>query len=50
VEEASTHEATLAVAVAQETRYIRRVHNSRTALKLHLGSLLLAGLLLRLAR
>ena len=34
----------------RETGYIPRVHPTRTALKLHLGSLLLAGLLLRLAR
>jgi hypothetical protein len=36
--------------VTAETRYIPRVYSSRTSLKLHLGSLLLAGLLLRLAR
>jgi hypothetical protein len=33
-----------------QTRYIRRVHPTSTSLKLLLGSLLLAGLLLRLAR
>jgi len=33
-----------------ETRYIPRVHPTRTSLKLHLGGLLLSGLLLRLAR
>jgi len=36
--------------VRDQTRYIPRVHHTSTALKLHLGSLLLAGLLLRLAR
>jgi len=36
--------------VTRESRYILRVHPTRTALKLHLGSLLLAGLLLRPAR
>jgi hypothetical protein len=36
--------------VRSQTRYIPRVHQISTALKLHLGSLLLAGLLLRLAR
>jgi hypothetical protein len=36
--------------VTQETRYILRVRYSGTSLKLQLGSLLLAGLLLRLAR
>jgi len=36
--------------VTVQTRYIPRVHPTRTASKLHLGSLLLAGLLLRLAR
>jgi hypothetical protein len=36
--------------LTRETRYIPRVHSTRTSLKLHLGSLLLAGLLLRLAR
>jgi len=34
----------------RETGYIPRVHPNRTALKLQIGSLLLAGLLLRLAR
>jgi len=50
VEKSQAREATLAVAVGRETRYIPRVHPIRTSLKLHLGSLLLAGLLLRLAR
>jgi len=36
--------------VRDQTRYIPRVHSTSTSLKLHLGSLLLAGLLLRLAR
>jgi hypothetical protein len=36
--------------VKRETRYIPRVRDSNSALKLHLGSLLPAGLLLRLAR
>jgi len=36
--------------VTRETRYIPRVHPTRTSLKLHLGSLIPAGLLLRLAR
>jgi hypothetical protein len=36
--------------VKRETRYIPRVHPTSTVLKLHLGSPLLAGLLLRLAR
>jgi hypothetical protein len=36
--------------VTRESRYIPRVHPTRTPVKLHLGSLLLAGLLLRLAR
>jgi hypothetical protein len=36
--------------VTGQTRYIPRVHHTSTALKLHLGSLLPAGLLLRLAR
>ena len=34
----------------RETGYIPRVQSTRTTLKLHLGSLLLADLLLRLAR
>jgi hypothetical protein len=36
--------------VTRETRYIPGVHRSNTALTPHLGSLFLAGLLLRLAR
>jgi len=36
--------------VTGQTRYIPRVHHTSTVLTLHLGSLLLAGLLLRLAR
>jgi hypothetical protein len=36
--------------VRRETRYIPRVHSTRTSLKLHLGGLLFSGLLLRLAR
>jgi hypothetical protein len=36
--------------VTVQTGYIPRVHPARTSLKLQLGSLLLAGLLLRLAR
>jgi hypothetical protein len=36
--------------VTLQTRYIPRVHSPRTSLKLQLGSLLLAGLLLRPAR
>jgi hypothetical protein len=36
--------------VKDQTGYIPRVHHTSTALKLQLGSLLLAGLLLRLAR
>jgi len=36
--------------VKGQTRYISRVHTSSTALKLLPGSLLPAGLLLRLAR
>jgi hypothetical protein len=36
--------------VTRETRYIPRVHHTSTTLKLLSGSLLLAGLLLRLAR
>jgi len=36
--------------VTRETRYISRVYSNNTLLKLHLGSLLLAGLLLRPAR
>jgi hypothetical protein len=36
--------------VTLETRYIPRVLITRTSLKLPFGSLLLAGLLLRLAR
>jgi hypothetical protein len=38
------------VAVARETRYIARMHFRTIALSLTLGGLLLAGLLLRLAR
>jgi hypothetical protein len=36
--------------VIRETRYIPRVQHTSTALKLLIGSLLPAGLLLRLAR
>jgi hypothetical protein len=50
VEKAPAGEATREVAVERETRYILRVHPTRIVLKLHLGSLLPAGLLLRLAR
>src|SRR5882672_8435399 len=50
LEEARRGKTAPPVAVTVQTGYIPRVHPSRTSLKPQLGSLLLAGLLLRLAR
>jgi len=50
LEEAQARQAAPPVAVKSQTRYIPGVHPISTTLKLHLGSLLLAGLLLRPAR